>query len=364
MPNGNKSGKTQPLPKWLSRKQRKQVEGATGERRASLIATYSAQRKSANAQPKGAGMQQGGARQAGGNGQSRPRPRSGASKMPLLSVMPFSGYNDGLPSHLGDHTFPATLHSITGGMTDPSVAFTMYVIPGWETDRPWARVTVTNTEVNQDTAVVAWTLGTPFALYDGFATNSLSQPDQLLGVQQRTVSCACRLRATSSAINTSGMVFSCSGYFDYADTWSPAKLAAYVDSLKQSNNLRPRSMVSTTNRPMLASAAPKSAVESRAYRSIIGVPNSMHRTAEGDEDPVAAVHGDVHEVNRGHEDIIVIVSDASSTVTWNFEVERKVEMIGSTGILLHAKTRRFVHSPDVVAAADAVKQQHAMQSGQ
>ena len=90
----------------------------------------------------------------------------------------------------------------------------------------------------------------------------------------------------------------------------------------------------------------------------------MHRTTEGDEDDAAAVHGDVHEVRRGHEDIIVIMSDASSTVTWNFEVERKVEMIGTTGILLHAKTRRPVHAPEVVAAADAVKQQHAMQPGQ
>jgi hypothetical protein len=284
--------------------------------------------------------------------------------MPLLSVIPFSGYNDGLPSHMGDHSFPATLHSITGGAMDPNVAFTIYVIPGWESDRPWARATITNTQVNETTSLVSWTVGTPFALYNGFASQSLSQPDQLLGVQQRTVSCACRVRATSSAVNTSGMVFSCSGYFDYADTWSPAKLANFVDTLKQSNNLRPRSMVSLTSRPMVASAAPKSAVESRTYRSIIGVPASLHRTTEGDEDDAAAVHGDVHEVRRGHEDIIVIMSDASSTVTWNFEVERKVEMIGTTGILLHAKTRRPVHAPEVVAAADAVKQQHAMQPGQ
>lgn len=361
MPNGNKSGKTQPLPKWLTSKQRKQVEGATGERRASLIATYSAQRKSANAQRGGSGAQQGGGRQAGGNGQSRSRPRSDTGKMPLLSVVPFSGYNNGLPSHLGDHSFPATLHSITGGSIDPNVAFTMYVIPGWESNRPFARATVTTSQLTQDTANVVWTVGTPFALYDGFPVNSLSQPDALRGIQQRTVSCACRLRATSSAVNTSGMVFSCSGWFDYQTTWNPPGLAAYVDTLKQSNHLRPRSMVSTTARPMVASAAPKSAVESRTYRSVIGMPSYMARAIEGDKDEAIP---DVTEVNRGHEDIIVIISDASSTVTWNFEVERKVEMIGSEGILLHAKTRRPVHSPEVVAAADALKQQHAMQSGQ
>jgi len=280
--------------------------------------------------------------------------------MPLLSVIPFSGHNNGLPSHLGDHTFPATLHSTTGGTIDPNIAFIMYVIPGWETNRPWARATVTNTQLNQTTATVSWAVGTPFALYDGFALTTLSQPDSFRGVQQRTVSSACRLRATSSAVNTSGMVFSYSGWFDYSGTWNPAALAAYVDTLKQSNNLRARSMVSTTSRPMVASAAPKSAVESRAYHSITGVPAYMHRTTEGDKDEEIP---DVTEVRRGHEDIIVIISDASSTVTWNFEVERKVEMIGSEGILLHAKTRRPVHSPEVVAAADAVKQQHALQSG-
>lgn len=361
MPNGAKSGKAQPLPKWLSRKQRKQVEGATGERRASLIATYSAQRKTANAQPKGSGQQQGGAHQAGGHGQPRPRPRSGASKMPLLSVMPFSGYNDGLPSHMGDHSFPATLHSITGGSMDPSVAFTMYVIPGWESNRPWARATITTAQVNDNVGQVAWATGTSFALYNGFTNNILSQPDTLKGIQQRTVSCACRVRATSSAVNTSGMVFTCSGYFDYSAAWSPAYLANYVDTLKQSNHLRPRSLVSTTSRPLVASAAPKSSVESRTYRGVIGIPTSLHRTTEGDKDEAES---NVVQVERGHEDIIVIMSDASSTVTWNFEVERKVEMIGSEGILLHAKTRRPVHPPEVVAAADAVKQQHAMQSGQ
>jgi hypothetical protein len=279
--------------------------------------------------------------------------------MPLLSVMPFSGYNDGLPSHLGDHSFPATLHSMTGGAMDPNIAFTIYVIPGWESDRPWARATITNQQVNETTSIVSWTVGTPFALYNGFGTNTLPQPDQLLGVQQRTVSCACRVRATSSAVNTSGMVFSCSGYFDYSDTWNPEKLATYVDTLKQSNHLRPRSMVSTITRPLVASAAPKSAVESRTYRSVTGIPTDLHRTTEGDKEDAAMV-----EINRGHEDIIIIMSDASSTVTWNFEVERKVEMIGNQGILLHAKTRRPVHSPEVVAAADAVKQQHAMQPGQ
>jgi len=362
MPNGNKSGKTQPLPKWLSRKQRKQVEGATGERRAALIANYSAQRKASNAQQNG--MQSGGNRQAGGNGQPRSRPRPGPSKMPLLSVIPFSGHNDGLPSHLGDHSFPATLHSITGGSIDPTAAFTIYVIPGWETDRPWARATILQSQVGDTASTVSWTVANGFALYNGFGANTLTQPDQFLGIQQRTVSCACRVRATSSAVSTSGMVFCCSGYFDYADTWSPAKLAAFVDTLKQTNHLRPRSMVSTTTRPLVASAAPKSAVESRTYRSVVGMPPSLQRVTEGDRDEDVVIHGDVHEVNRGHEDIIIIMSDVSSTVSWNFEVERKVEMIGNQGVLLHAKTRRPVHPPEVVAAADAVKQQHAMQSGQ
>jgi tRNA-binding EMAP/Myf-like protein len=279
----------------------------------------------------------------------------------LLSVMPFSGYNDGLPSHLGDHSFPATLHSITGGAMDPSVAFTMYVIPGWESNRPWARATITNAQVGETVSQVAWAVGTSFGLYNGFGSNPLSQPDELRGIQQRTVSCACRVRATSSAVNTSGMVFCCSGYFDYSGAWSPAELANYVDMLKQSNHLRPRSMVSTTSRPMVASAAPKSSAESRSYRGVIGIPTSMHRTTEGDKDEAET---NVVQVERGHEDIIVIMSDASSTVTWNFEVERKVEIIGSEGILLHAKTRRPIHSPDVVAAADALKQQHAMQAGQ
>jgi hypothetical protein len=94
------------------------------------------------------------------------------------------------------------------------------------------------------------------------------------------------------------------------------------------------------------------------------MPPSLQRVTEGDRDEDVVIHGDVHEVNRGHEDIIIIMSDVSSTVSWNFDVERKVEMIGNQGVLLHAKTRRPVHPPEVVAAADAVKQQHAMQSGQ
>jgi hypothetical protein len=180
------------------------------------------------------------------------------------------------------------------------------------------------------------------------------------GVQQRTVSSACRVRSTSSSVNTSGMVFMASGWFDYSAGWTPSALANYVDQLKQANHLRPKSMVSTITRPAQGVAAPKSAVESRMYRSVSDIPPQLSRVI--DEDKAESVP-DVYEVDRGHEDIIIVISDASDTVNWSFETERKVELIGNSGVLLHAKSRRTAHPPTVAAAADNTKQQLAMASG-
>jgi len=354
MPNGNKSGKAQPLPKWLTSKQRKQVEGAAGERRGALIAAYAAQRKQAQS-----GNQQGGANTGGGR-KRRPAAGPSAGKMPLLSVIPFSGVNDGLPSHVGDHTFPSTLHTLTGGSITPNDAFVMYVIPGWECRRAWARVSIPKSALGNTEDPVAWTPGPEYGLYTGFGFNTFSQPTSTQGVQQRTVSSACRVHATSSTVNTSGQVFMASGWFDYTAGWSPSSLANYVDQLKQANHLRPKSMVSTIARPAQGVAGPKSAVESRMYRAVTDLPTYFARLTE--EDQVDNVP-DVFQVERGHEDIIIVISDASSTVNWSFETERKVELIGNSGVLLHAKSRRPAHSPTVAAAADNTKQQLAMTSG-
>jgi hypothetical protein len=88
----------------------------------------------------------------------------------------------------------------------------------------------------------------------------------------------------------------------------------------------------------------------------------MSRVTEGEPDGALA-GAPAHSVDRGHEDIIVVLDSASSTVTWSFETERKVELIGNEGVLLHAKTRREPVSATAAASADATKQKLAMQSG-
>jgi hypothetical protein len=131
----------------------------------------------------------------------------------------------------------------------------------------------------------------------------------------------------------------------------------FIDAIKQSTVSRTKPLVDCIAHPMTVCAGPKSGPDSRIYRNPLTDTPLIGTITEGPSRPTDTANN--YNVQRGHEDMLIIVEAGSTDVAFTLEVERKVEIIGQDGFLAHAKSLRMAATVEEAGKVDKRKQELA-----